>query len=73
MSKANCKLTRRTVTDPRDITTWSVARILGWLMSCEAHYQARRTIRRFRPNTAGDCTCNTCVSRLSTSSNGSVR
>lgn len=59
-------LSRRAVTDRNDITTWSLPRIIAWLVSCEAHFQARRIRRRFRPGPGGECICNTCISRRST-------
>lgn len=66
MSKAiHARPSRRDVTNPHDITTWSLPRIIAWLMSCEAHFQARRVIAQFRPGHDGVCVCNTCVSRRS--------
>lgn len=62
----NPKLTRRNGQDPRDMTTWSLPHIVTWLLSCEAHVQAHRVIRKFRAGPDGECICNTCVSRRST-------
>ena len=56
--------------DPKDVATWSIPRILAWLVGCELHVQARRV--RARITHEGPCTCNDCLSRLSKSSNGGL-